>query len=484
MVGSSMLSGSDALSRIDAAIRELRSEEEAVAAAVRQDREDIVALNDKLAAAFSSLAEYRLEEIDRSAVGEVLDTTGAQVRKILKGRDDELDAIDERAKSLDASLAKLQRQRESLAGAVEKAEKVVEEAESDLRQKLATDSDFTAIAQRAEAAHATADEADRKRDIAVADREEKGKPYEADPLFMYLWRRGYGTSTYSSGGLVRMLDGWVARMIGFDEARANYYMLLQIPERLAEHADRLDTAAEAATAEYQAAWADRASSAGLKSLQDALEEKRAELASADEAIADAGRQRGELDGERERVLHDDRGGRSAALKLIMDQLQNTRLDELHRRALLTPMREDEALVDTIERLSREVQEEDTDISTREKMLADLARRRAEMETLRTRFVRDGYARGGSFFDGDDFLKVLLAGLLRGALSSGGAWGEIRRHHRPSTKRSSGGLDFPFPGGRSSGPVFRFPTGGGRSSGGSRSSGGKRSRGGFRTGGGF
>lgn len=479
-----MLSGSDALSRIDAAIRDLRSEEETVAAAVRKDREEIVALNDRLAAAFSSLAEYRLEEIDRSAVGEVLDNTANRVRELLQGRDRELDAIDARARKLDASLAALQQEREALSGKEDEAEKEVEVAESELREKLASDSEFTAIEKRVETAHATADEADRKRDIAVSDREEKGKPYEADPLFMYLWRRGYGTSAYSSSGIIRLLDGWIARMIGFAEARANYYMLLQIPERLGEHAERLDKLAAAAEADYQAAWTDRAGKAGVRKLQDALEAKRAELAARDEAIADAGRQRTEVDADRERVMHDNGGGRVAALQLIMDQLHNTRLDELHRRALLTPMREDEALVETIEDLSREVQEEGSDISEREKMLKDLARRRAEMESLRARFVSDGYARGGSFFEGDDFLKLLLAGLLRGALSSGGAWNEIRKRYRPTTTRSSGGLNFPFPGGRSSGPVFRFPTGGGRSSGGSRSSGGGRSRGGFRTGGGF
>ncbi|MGE0231309.1 MAG: hypothetical protein AB7O39_04955 [Flavobacteriaceae bacterium] len=478
MVGGAMLSGSDALSRIDAAIRELRSEEETVAAAVRGDREEIVALNDRLAAAFASLAEYRLEEIDRGAVGEVLDSTGRQVRDILKGRDEELDAIDARAQALDAALADLQKERETLAAAMEKAEKNVEEAESELREKLRSDSEFSAIQKRVEAADEIADEADRKRDTAVTDRQEKGKPYEADPLFMYLWRRGYGTAGYTAGGIIRMLDGWVARMIGFAEARANYFMLLQIPERLGEHAERLDKAAEAAAAEYQVAWNERAAKAGVKKLADALEAQKAELSARDEAIADANRQRSELDAERERIMHDDGGGRAAALKLIQDQLHNTRLEELHRRALLTPMREDEALVATIEELSRQIREEGSDISEREKMLSDLARRRAEMESLRARFVSDGYARGGSFFEGDDFLKLLLAGLLRGALSSGGAWNEIRRHHRPSTQRSSGSLNFPFPGGRSSGPVFRFPSGGGRSSG------GRRSGGGFRTGGGF
>lgn len=75
---------------------------------------------------------------------------------------------------------------------------------------------------------------------AEADRAEKRKPYEADPLFMYLWRRRFGTDDYRAGGLVRYLDRKVAHLIGFENARVNYAMLMELPERLREHANRLE----------------------------------------------------------------------------------------------------------------------------------------------------------------------------------------------------------------------------------------------------
>jgi hypothetical protein len=74
---------------------------------------------------------------------------------------------------------------------------------------------------------------------AEADREEKRKPYEADPLFMYLWGRRYGTRDYQAIPLVRYFDRKVAHLIGFEEARVNYTLLMELPERLREHADRL-----------------------------------------------------------------------------------------------------------------------------------------------------------------------------------------------------------------------------------------------------
>ena len=86
-------------------------------------------------------------------------------------------------------------------------------------------------AKRTEKALATAEAAASKAATSEQDRQQKGKAYEADPLFIYLWQRGYGTPDYKRRGLVRSLDRWVAGLIRFDDARANYAMLTSIPER-------------------------------------------------------------------------------------------------------------------------------------------------------------------------------------------------------------------------------------------------------------
>lgn len=81
--------------------------------------------------------------------------------------------------------------------------------------------------------------AERKAAQAERDLEAKRRPYEADPLFMYLWNRGFGTPRYQAIPLVRYFDRKVARHIGFDDARRNYAMLVELPVRLREHAERL-----------------------------------------------------------------------------------------------------------------------------------------------------------------------------------------------------------------------------------------------------
>ncbi len=38
---------------------------------------------------------------------------------------------------------------------------------------------------------------------------------------MYLWKRRFLTPDYTGGGLTRTLDGWVAKLINFADARSN-----------------------------------------------------------------------------------------------------------------------------------------------------------------------------------------------------------------------------------------------------------------------
>ena len=84
--------------------------------------------------------------------------------------------------------------------------------------------------------------AEKKAEQAERDLAEKRVPYEADPLFMYLWRRGFGTGAYRANSFVRYFDRKVARLVGYQGARANYATLLELPVRIREHAERLRAA--------------------------------------------------------------------------------------------------------------------------------------------------------------------------------------------------------------------------------------------------
>jgi hypothetical protein len=86
-----------------------------------------------------------------------------------------------------------------------------------------------------------------RRNSHRQDRDTKGRPYLADPLFRYLWERGFGTAAYRAFGprlrMPRPARG--PRRPRFDAARRDYALLTELPERLAAHAQRMQEAAVA-----------------------------------------------------------------------------------------------------------------------------------------------------------------------------------------------------------------------------------------------
>src|SRR5262249_9732775 len=99
-------------------------------------------------------------------------------------------------------------------------------------ERIKSDAGCNAAQSTREAAENTAAGADQKAPLAEAALAIKRKPYEDDPLFMYLWNKKHGQVEGNSGSLVRFFDRKVARLVGYQDARANFAMLQEIPTRL------------------------------------------------------------------------------------------------------------------------------------------------------------------------------------------------------------------------------------------------------------
>ncbi len=131
--------------------------------------------------------------------------------------------------------------------------------------------------EKTQQAVAVAKRAEEKATRAENDRLEKGQPYEADRLFMYLWNRRFLTPDYRGGWFTRQLDNWVARIIDFQRNRSNYYMLLELPRRLREHATKLQQTAQLEVPALQAMERQAAEADGVLNLQGKVQEAEKQL---------------------------------------------------------------------------------------------------------------------------------------------------------------------------------------------------------------
>ncbi len=105
---------------------------------------------------------------------------------------------------------------------------------------------YRALQDDLQLAVARADTVERMATSAQSEHDAKAGAYQADPIFMYLHRRNYGSTAYRGWPMVRTVDGWLAELCGFDRARREYATLVELPPYLQEHAGRARDDVEAA----------------------------------------------------------------------------------------------------------------------------------------------------------------------------------------------------------------------------------------------
>jgi hypothetical protein len=325
-------------------------------------------------------------------------------------------------------------------------------------------------AQRAriEDAPTIAAEAEKKAAQADADREAKRKPYEADPLFMYLWRKKFGTAEDRSGPLVRFFDRRVARLVGYDKARANYVLLNEIPQRLREHAERMK--AEIANGRERLTALEREAlvKAGLGPLAVRARAAKADLDQAERQLAEAKAALAALDREHDASVLQGEGPYRDAIELLATADAQENLQALYREAIGTPTPEDDAIVRRIEAADGAIRRAEREMDGLRARLRDLAQRRATIERERDVFRQQGYDQPYGRFDNGSTIGKVLGGILGGVIGSA----VLRDTLNGGYNRQPGPWDSDFGGG------FPFPqdtggdwTGGARSSGDSFDTGG-------------
>jgi chromosome segregation ATPase len=474
-----MISSRNALSSLEHAIRGVRRDEDNLAAVLRNASKELAELRTQQAEAFRTLARLRLDAIKQGEVIGQIDAVEAKALGMIEQWQKRLDEAMADRSSLQNRIAAAEEDRLKKVDAVEGAVHTIDDLKEAAESEIEADDEWRAEHQKLAAAAAVAKAADEKAANAEADFDNKGRPYKADSLFMYLWNAGYGTSRYRAGALTRFFDGRIARLIGYETARQDYHMLTEIPKKLRQHAQYVAEKAEAEEITLEAIERRLLEARGIGELEDKLEKAHGVLTKAENRLSElrvAFEQRAEedkilLDPERDSTYRD-------AVEMLARTLEREDLDRLWREAKQTRTTEDEGLISQLEKNFDRVRDVDRQIAETRQAIVELAEKRAELEHSRDRFYRSGYDDPIGGFSNGDMIGEVIGGILAGAIKSRQLDDLFDQGYRQRRRRSSGslggGIRFP------SGPV-RGPWTGGGSIGGPR---GPSRPGGFRTTGGF
>jgi hypothetical protein len=453
-----MWTGRQTLGSIESAIVKLHREESQLDAALRSAVGESERLRKERAEALRELARVKLDEMAAGRLVENLDAGERRAAQILDEYRRRIAVIAERRETLLEEVEKAQAERDAAAGEVEEALDAVEAVRADAEASVKTVPAWQQARAANDAADAVATEAEKKASLAEADLGAKRKPYDEDPLFIYLWQRGFGTGRYRAGNFTRYIDRMVADFIGFGEVRPNYAALIEIPLRLREHA----AAKRAAAGERLAALSQierRAMvEAGIEPKERVLLGARVKLAAADKKLEAKQSELRRLDEERGALVTDNLSpAYEEALATIALADSKDRLAGLYLEARRTPTGADDAIVGKIETIDAAVTKADTEVASLRSTAKDLARRRLEVEQVRDRFRGAGYDHPHIVFGNNASIADVLGRILAGAVSSGVLWDILEGGYRnrgprgrPDFGYPTSPFPFPIPGGGSSG----------------------------------
>ncbi|ODT76033.1 MAG: hypothetical protein ABS76_32375 [Pelagibacterium sp. SCN 64-44] len=511
--------GPQALASLEEAMRDIRREEDELSKRVARSAERIAKIKESEAELFRQLAQLRLDASMQGELDGQISSAEARARDMLKNHAREVSEAEQAMSAVDAARAALVEKRGAALAGLEEQQKKLSELTASLSGTLAADPQFQAKKQETEELDRVAEQSMRKTELAETDREEKGRPYRDDPLFMYLWEAGYGTSSYKAGNLTRYFDGMVANLIGFHKARPNYAMLNDIPLRLREHAERQEALVQAAEAELAALEVAAVDAAGGKPIRAAIAAAQAEIEKLDADILAVEDRRDAAASALQALAEGKDPAFESATSELAAALGREDIQTLLAEARKTRTSQDDRIVAQIDEARTRLREEEEESREQRERLKTLAARRRELEDIQWEFKKQRFDDPASSFREDRLVGDMLDQFLRGGISAASYWDQWRRSQNwaagsewgagyKSTRQSnksnpwgpSGNNGFQWPdssfGGSGSGKKnrpsggFGGGWGGGSSSGGGgfsrprTGSSGTRKHGGFKTGGGF
>ena len=424
-----MVTGGDLLKMIERLHGDTRRELDDIDGRLTRATTQLDDLRQRELGALAVLARVRVREIESGAFGGELDATGREVQELLAQRAVAQTALGEEIATAERALAALGGEREKQHDTVAAAEQAVDAAEAEAQKALAADAAYRAKLDAATASDSVADLAEGKAQAAHKDRAEKGKPYEGDALFMYLWNRAYGTARYRAGPFTRLLDGWVARVAGYEPLRRDYWMLSELPARFDDHSAHMRKLADEDVAAVRALEASAAEAAGVPARVAALAAAGEALAAIDASVE---AKENEIDALVEKraafAAGEDEHSRRCTT-LLSDIYRGEKMRTLRELATQTPSPEDDAAVDELAAIRADLPRI-TDESARYRSLHDANRDRvAKLEDLTKRFKEQRFDTAASEFVNSALIATLLTQLIAGSLGVPDVWDAITKQHR-------------------------------------------------------
>ncbi len=435
---SATISGRDALHALDGALGDLRQALARAIAAADESQAREAEVQDEQLQLYRALAAIRFDVVREADGTEPLDALHLRARDLIDGHAAHVRQEAGAVEAASLRIMTLESERAALARRHDEAIETYEARVAEVEARLLEDPNYKSRVEANAKAAAIAQRAEQKLEVARADREEKGRPYRDDPLFLYLWQRRFRSPDYRAPAPIRMLDSWVARVCGYDQAFLNYQRLTELPERLAEHAGEVRRKANDALAALEAAEIEALRAAGADTLRAAAEALMDTIGETDAEIEAAEAAHQALVQRHESAMRSETGPAVEARNLLADGLRRASFPDLRVLAAETIEAADDRIVDQLVRLRAEQMSLDLEAKRLADMPRHLRRDLGNVEELRRRFKTARFDSPYTLIRSATFDDV-LTGLAAGRLSPKSGFDMLKRAVRRRPPRTEPGF---------------------------------------------
>lgn len=479
------ISGNAVHDKIGKKIGEVESQSQKLQREIYNYENDITELTEEREQCFVRLATTYLPDLEAKSVQQTLAEVQETVKKIFREKQQKRSELEDLMQSSQTTRKQLEKQ---LEGATEKLNKKVSERDEltkQTAQELSTIPDYVELDRTAEPATETLMHHRQRVKEAKEEAKEKLPAYRENKLFMYLVNRKFGANEYEGKGLVATLDSWVAKKVGFEEAKKCFDFLQAMPELMQIKVDKEQEELDVVLGKMQAIEKGVSDKYGLpkvieegKKLGEERERVIGQVKQEDMNYAGYSQQRKDLDTKKD-PYHVE------AIQKLKSFLKGETIQELKEKASSTPRTEDDKLVSRLEEIDSSVRELKDKSKTTRTTRDSVEKKLSGLKEIKSRFTSKDYESSRSYFDNDFDINSLLIGYLAGRYTQDSIDSAIEesQHLRPiETYHSSS--DYSYSSRRDSDDSGSHSSGSGFGGGGFSSGGGFGGGGGFSSGKGF
>lgn len=188
------INGRDALSSVESAISGVRTNESRLTEVLSSAAAEAERLRFDLAESFKALALVRLDALVRNQVVGGLDAAERRALDLMRSHKAKLDQILVRFGGAQSALVAAEEEHRQRMASVADAREPIAALQARVEAEMSSDPAWRAQKAVVDKAIEIANAAEEKAKVSEADRDEKRRPYEADPLFMYLWDKRFGNA--------------------------------------------------------------------------------------------------------------------------------------------------------------------------------------------------------------------------------------------------------------------------------------------------